>query len=168
MHAAPQCSVHQCTSSIEVSTLRGCSGSKASCIVTWAPLCRSTWPISGLASSVDWGAETCLTLKIYQWICGNDWDWNWVFIYTYLLSSCIAIRVPKRWHRSFQPDTKCSVWNPTSFYSYNSSVSILGIIFFSILNDDAGMLHSELNCSSSFSRTAKASAKACHIHDKMV
>lgn len=77
-----------------------------------------------------------------------------------LLSSCIAIRVLKRLHRSFQPDTKCSLRNPTSFYSYNSSVSILGIIFFSILNDDSGMLHSELNCSSSFSRTAKASAKA--------
>jgi hypothetical protein len=91
-----------------------------------------------------------------------------VFIYTHLLSNYIAISVSKRQHRSFQPDTKCSVRNPTSFYSYNPSESILGIIFFSILNDDAGMLHSELNCSSSFSSTAKASAKAFHINQKMV
>lgn len=47
-----------------------------------------------------------------------------------------------------------------SFHCYNSLESILGIIFFSRLNDDAGMLHSAVNCSSSFSRTAKASAKA--------
>ena len=49
-----------------------------------------------------------------------------------------------------------------SFHCYNSLESILGIISLSRLNDDAGMLHSALNCSSSFSRTAKASAKACH------
>lgn len=106
--------------------------------------------------------------KCRQWVCSKNYNRNIVFIYNYyLLSSCIAIRVSRRQHRSFHPDIKCIVWNPASFYSYSSSESILGIIFFSILNDDAGMLHSELNCSSSFSRTANASANACHIHDRM-